>query len=325
MLCAICPRLDDTGATQCEDGLVTGRLMLLDSASLYFRAFFGVPDSMKAPDGTVVNALRGMLDFVATLSTGYDPEAIVACWDDDWRPQWRVDLMDTYKTHRLGEDGAEGDTTEGLLGPQVALIAEALALLGIPVIGAAGAEADDIIGTLSSEWDGPVDVVTGDRDLFQLVDDTRSVRVLYTSRGGVGNPDLVDNAWMRERYGIDASQYVDYAVMRGDPSDGIPGVPGIGDRTAAVLLNEFHDLDGIIAAADDPGSSFKPRVRQSLKDSADYIAVARTVVAVKRDACEVAAWNLEALTDDQQKAFREFGERWGTGGATDRVLEALSS
>ncbi|GAA3533314.1 5'-3' exonuclease [Aeromicrobium panaciterrae] len=302
-----------------------GRLLLLDSASLYFRAFFGVPDSIKAPDGTVVNALRGMLDFVATLKTEFDPVAMVACWDDDWRPQWRVDLMDTYKTHRVGEDGAEGDTTEGLLGPQVPLIAEALALLGIPVIGAAHAEADDIIGTLSSEWDGPVDVVTGDRDLFQLVDDARSVRVLYTSRGGVANPDLVDNAWMRERYGIEASQYVDFAVMRGDPSDGIPGVPGIGDKTAAVLLNEFHDLEGIIAAADDPTSSIKPRVRQSIKDSADYITAARSVVAVRRDACEISAWKLEVLTDDQQSAFRAFADRWGITGAADRVLEALSS
>ncbi len=304
--------------------MLNGRLLLLDSASLYFRAFFGVPDSMKAPDGTVVNALRGMLDFVATLSTNYQPAAIVACWDDDWRPQWRVDLMDTYKTHRLGEDGAEGDTTEGLLGPQVPLIAEAMALLGIPVIGAEHAEADDIIGTLSTHWEGPVDVVTGDRDLFQLVDDARGVRVVYTSRGGVGNPDLVDNDWMRERYGIDASQYVDFAVMRGDPSDGIPGVPGIGDKTAAVLLNEFNDLDGIIAAAEDPSSSIKPRVRQSIKDSAAYIAAGRTVVAVKRDACEVSAWKLEALTNDQQAAFRTFGERWGLGGAVDRVLEGLS-
>ncbi len=301
-----------------------GRLLLLDSASLYFRAFFGVPDSMKSPDGTVVNALRGMLDFVATLSSTYDPQAIVACWDDDWRPQWRVDLLESYKTHRLGDDGAEGDTTDGLLGPQVPLIAEALGLLGIPVIGAPGAEADDIIGTLSSAWDGPVDVVTGDRDLFQLVDDDRSVRVLYTSRGGVGNPDLVDNAWMRERYGIDASQYVDFAVMRGDPSDGIPGVPGIGDKTAAVLLAEFGDLDGIIAAAEDPSSSIKPRVRQSIKDSSSYIAAARTVVAVKRDACEISDWALKALTAEQQTAFRTFGERWGIGGAADRVLDGLA-
>ena len=208
-----------------------GRLLLLDSASLYFRAFFGVPDSMKAPDGTVVNALRGMLDFVATLSTEFKPAAIVACWDDDWRPQWRVDLMDTYKTHRLGEDGAEGDTTEGLLGPQVPLIAEALALLGHPGdrCGRRRGRRHHRHAQQPVGWAGR----RGHRRPRPVPARRRraSVRVIYTSRGGVGNPDLVDNAWMRERYGIDASQYVDFAVMRGDPSDGIPGVPGIGDKT----------------------------------------------------------------------------------------------
>jgi 5'-3' exonuclease len=301
----------------------TGRLILLDSASLYFRAFFGVPTTMTAPDGTVVNALRGMVDFVATLQTNFQPEAIIACWDDDWRPQWRVDLLESYKTHRLGEDGAEGDTTDGLLGPQVPLIAEALGLLGIPVVGAAGAEADDIIGTLSASWKGPVDVVTGDRDLFQLVDDTKPVRVVYTSRGGVSDPDLVDNAWMRAKYGIDASQYVDFAVMRGDPSDGIPGVAGIGDKTGAVLLNEFGDLDGILAAAQDPASSIKPRVRQSLLDSGPYITAARVAVKVLRDACQPPTLLKRPLNADQQAAFRAFGEKWGLGGATDRALKAL--
>jgi 5'-3' exonuclease len=301
----------------------TGRLILLDSASLYFRAFFGVPTTMTAPDGTVVNALRGMVDFVATLQTNYQPEAIIACWDDDWRPQWRVDLLESYKTHRLGEDGAEGDTTDGLLGPQVPLIAEALGLLGIPIVGAAGAEADDIIGTLSASWKGPVDVVTGDRDLFQLVDDAKPVRVLYTSRGGVSDPDLVDNAWMRAKYGIDASQYVDFAVMRGDPSDGIPGVAGIGDKTGAVLLNEFGDLDGILAAAQDPASSIKPRVRQSLLDSGPYISAARVAVKVLRDACQPPTLPARPLTSEQQAAFRAFGEKWGLGGAVDRAMKAL--
>jgi 5'-3' exonuclease len=278
---------------------------------------------MTAPDGTVVNALRGMVDFVATLNTNFEPQAIIACWDDDWRPQWRVDLLESYKTHRLGEDGAEGDTTDGLLGPQVPLIAEALGLLGIPVVGAAGAEADDIIGTLSASWKGPVDVVTGDRDLFQLVDDAKPVRVLYTSRGGVSDPDLVDNAWLRAKYGIDAAQYVDFAVMRGDPSDGIPGVAGIGDKTGAVLLNEFGDLDGILAAAQDSSSSIKPRVRQSLLDSGPYITAARVAVKVLGDACEPPVLPARPLTSEQQTAFRAFGEKWGLGGATDRVLKAL--
>ena len=296
-----------------------GRLLLLDSASLYFRAFFGVPDSLKAPDGTVVNALRGILDFTSTLTTQYRPEAIVACWDDDWRPQWRVDLIPSYKTQRLDLEGGEADTTGGLLGPQVPLIAEAFGLLGIPVVGAADAEADDIIGTFASTWDGPVDIVTGDRDLFQLVDDAREVRVLYVARG-VSNHDLVDNAWIRAKYGIDASQYVDFAVMRGDASDGLPGVAGIGDKTAAVLLKEFGDIDGILEAAQDRWSSIKPRVRQSLLDSGDYIAAARTVVAVKRDACDI-----EVLTGPvQHDAFRTFGETWGLGGATERALKALA-
>jgi 5'-3' exonuclease len=303
--------------------MTQGRLLLLDSASLYFRAFFGIPDSLKAPDGTVVNALRGILDFVATLSVKYQPEVVVACWDDDWRPQWRVDLLPTYKTQRVAEEGGEADTTGGLLGPQVPLIAEAMTMLGIPVVGAEGAEADDIIGTLSEKWDGPVDIVTGDRDLFQLVDDARGVRVLYTARG-VNNHDVVDNAWIRQKYGIDAASYVDFAVMRGDPSDGLPGVAGIGDKTAAVLLAEFGDLDGILAAAQDRSSSIKPRVRQSLLDSGDYITAAREVVAVNRDACDSPAYVVEPLSDDQLVAFRTFGDTWGLGGVTERVLAALT-
>ncbi|NRQ50697.1 5'-3' exonuclease [Aeromicrobium sp. YC3-14] len=291
--------------------------MLLDSASLYFRAFFGIPKTLTAPDGTAVNALRGILDFTSSLTTQYSPEAVVACWDDDWRPQWRVDLLDTYKTQRLDAAGEEADTTDGLLGPQVPLIAEAFGLLGIPVVGAADAEADDVIGTLAEAWDGPVDVVTGDRDLFQLVDDARDIRVLYVAKG-VSKHDVVDNDWIRAKYGIDAADYVDFAVMRGDPSDGLPGVAGIGDKTGAVLLEEFGDLDGIAAAARDESSSIKPRVRQSLLDSGDYIAAARKVVAVRRDVCELP--DLSGTPDTE--AFTAFGERWGLGGVTERALKA---
>lgn len=298
-----------------------GRLLLLDSASLYFRAFFGIPKTLKAPDGTVVNALRGILDFTSTLATQYKPEAVVACWDDDWRPQWRVDLLDTYKTQRLDAEGGEADTTEGLLGPQVPLIAEAFGLLGIPVVGAPDYEADDVIGTLAQAWDGPVDIVTGDRDLFQLVDDDRGIRVLYVARG-VSKHDVVDNAWLRDKYGIDASDYVDFAVMRGDASDGLPGVAGIGDKTAAVLLAEFGDLDGILEAAHKPFSSIKPRVRASLQSSGDYIKAAREVVTVRKDVCELPELPQGPLTEEQQQAFKTFGETWGLGGVTERALAA---
>jgi 5'-3' exonuclease len=304
---------------------MAGRLMLLDSASLYFRAFFGVPDSLKAPDGTVVNAVRGILDFVATLSTQYRPEAIVACWDDDWRPAWRVDLLPSYKTHRVAEvivGEPDIEETPDLLSPQVPIIAEAMGLIGIPVVGAMGAEADDIIGTLAPAWDGPVDVVTGDRDLFQLVDDAHPVRVLYTARG-VGNHDVVDNAWIRAKYAIDAAQYVDFSVMRGDASDGLPGVPGIGEKTAATLLAAYDDLDGIVAAAHDTSSDIKPRIRQSLLDSLEYIAVARQVVTVSDDACPTDVIVRTPLTDDQKAALTKFGEEWGLGGVPGRVIEAL--
>jgi 5'-3' exonuclease len=301
---------------------MAGRLMLLDSASLYFRAFFGVPDSLKAPDGTVVNAVRGLLDFVATLTTQYHPEALVACWDDDWRPAWRVDLMPSYKTHRVADPSTDVEEVPDLLSPQVPLIAEALGLVGIPVVGAQGAEADDIIGTLAPAWDGPVDVVTGDRDLFQLVDDAHPVRVLYTARG-VGNHDVVDEAWLRAKYDVDSHRYVDFAVMRGDASDGIPGVPGIGEKTAATLLNAYGDLDGIVAAAKDPSSDVKPRVRQSLLDSQEYIEIARKVVTVSTDACPTEVVLREPLSDDQKAALAAFGEQWGLGGASGRVIEAL--
>jgi len=297
--------------------------MLLDSASLYFRAFFAYRDhdALRADDGTVVNALRGMVEFVATLAATHRPDVIVACWDEDWRPQWRVDLIGTYKTQRAAGDGSEIDTTEGLLGPQVPLIAEVLGLLGIPVVGAAGFEADDVIGTLAAHAEGPVDIVTGDRDLFQLVDDDRGVRVIYPAIGGVRDAQVVTGEWMVGKYGIRPDQYVDYSVMRGDASDGLPGVPGIGEKTAAALLAEFADLDGILAAAADPESSIKPRPRASLLASADYIAAAREVVAVRRDAVPVTAY---ALSPIDEPALRAFGDRWSLGSVIDRAVTALT-
>lgn len=302
---------------------MTGRLMLLDSASLYFRAFFGVPDSLKAPDGTVVNAVRGMLDFVATLTEKYQPDAIVAAWDDDWRPAWRVELIPSYKTHRVVEVITGEEEVPDLLSPQVPIIAQALTLLGIPVVGCDGAEADDIIGSLAKAWAGPVVVVTGDRDLFQLVDDDHPTRVLYTARG-VGNHDVVDAAWIRAKYNIEPGQYVDFAVMRGDASDGLPGVPGIGEKTAATLLAAYADIDGILAAADDPNSDLRPRIRQSLLDSRAYIAAARTVVTVREDVASVAdVVPLLPLSPDVKSALTEFGGNWGLGGVPQRVIDAL--
>ncbi|MGH3358073.1 MAG: 5'-3' exonuclease [Nocardioidaceae bacterium] len=302
------------------------RLLLLDTASLYFRAFFGVPDTIRAPDGTPVNALRGLLDFVSRLVTDYRPDAVAACWDDDWRPAWRVELLPTYKAHRVVEevpDDADVEETPDLLSPQVPLIAEALGLLGIAVVGAAEYEADDVIGTLTHRWQGPVDVVTGDRDLFQLVDDERQRRVLYTARG-VGNHEVVTEAVIVEKYGVRPQQYVDFAVLRGDPSDGLPGISGIGDKTAATLVTSYETLQAVREAATDRWSDIKPRIRRNLVEGADYLDVAPTVVRVANDApVGDPDLSVTALSEDQVAAFHEFAQRWGLGGAEQRVLEAL--
>ncbi len=237
---------------------VTRRLMLLDTASLYFRAYFGVPDTVRAPDGTPVNAVRGLLDFIARLVQDHRPDELVACMDADWRPEWRVALIPSYKAHRVAVETPAGEADEeevpDTLSPQVPVIEAVLDALGIARVGVAGYEADDVIGTLATRSAGPVDIVTGDRDLYQLVDDARGVRVLYPLKG-VGTLQVADGEWLREKYGVDGPGYADLALLRGDPSDGLPGVPGIGEKTAAKLLAAFGDLAGIMAALDDPGRS----------------------------------------------------------------------
>jgi 5'-3' exonuclease len=250
--------------------------MLLDTASLYFRAFFGVPDTVRAPDGRPVNAVRGLLDFIARLVSTHQPTDLVCCWDDDWRPQWRVDLIGSYKAHRVQRPSASGvdvEVTPDALEAQVPIIREVLDALQIAVVGAEHYEADDVIGTLSAKARGPVDIVTGDRDLFQLVDDASGVRVLYTARG-VGQLEILDDAAIVSKYGVLPEQYVDFAVLRGDSSDGLPGVAGIGAKTAASLLQRYGDLPSILAAAQDTASGLAVGTRSKLAAAAEYLAVA---------------------------------------------------
>jgi 5'-3' exonuclease len=210
----------------------------------------------------------------------------VCAWDEDWRPQWRVDLIPSYKAHRVlkANPGARPDleVVPDPLEVQVPVIAEVLAALGLCVVGAAGYEADDVIGTLATGASMPVDVVTGDRDLFQLVDDRHDVRVLYIARG-VGNHERVTDHVVVEKYRVLPSQYADFATMRGDASDGLPGVAGIGEKTAASLLLKYGDLRGIVDAAADPESDLSPGPRRRILDAADYLLVAPKVVAVARD------------------------------------------
>jgi 5'-3' exonuclease len=298
--------------------------MLLDSASMYFRAFFGVPE-IRADDGTPVNAVRGFMDFISRLVDQYDPDELVCCWDNDWRPAWRVELLPTYKSHRVVAEVAMGPDIEEVPDPlemQVPIILEVLDAFGIAVRGADGYEADDVIGTLSTGAGGPVDVVTGDRDLFQVVDDAARVRVLYIARG-VGNHERVDNGWVRAKYGIDAVQYADFATLRGDASDGLPGVAGIGEKTAATLLTRFGDMDGIIAAALDADSDMGPGPRGKIKAAAEYLEVAPTVVAVARD-LDLDRTGLDRpVTPRDPHRVAALAQRYNLESPAARLVEAL--
>jgi 5'-3' exonuclease len=304
-----------------------GSLLLLDSASLYFRAFFGVPTSVAAPDGTPVNAVRGLLDMIARLVTDRRPARLVACWDDDWRPAFRVAAIPSYKAHRVAAGG--GEEVPDLLSPQVPVIAEVLAALGVARVGAPGFEADDVIGTLVAREaarsdPAPVDVVTGDRDLFQLVDDARRVRVLYTVRG-IKDLEVVDQARLAARYAVASGPaYADMAVLRGDPSDGLPGVPGIGEKTAAQLVGRYGSLDGLLAAVESGDATLSPTQRRRLLDAADYLGVAPAVVRVAPDApvADVDDRLPQVVADPERLVA--LAERWGLASSVRRVVDALA-
>lgn len=299
--------------------------MLLDTASLYFRAYFGVPDSVRAPDGTPVNAVRGLLDFIGRLVQDHRPDDLVACMDADWRPHWRVELIPSYKAHRVAQEtetGPDVEETPDTLSPQVPVIEAVLDAFGIARVGVAGYEADDVIGTLTKRATGPVDIVTGDRDLYQLVDDARQRRVLYPLKG-VGTLQVTDEAWLREKYGVDGPGYADLALLRGDPSDGLPGVPGIGEKTAAKLLDAYGDLAGIIAAIDDPKSKLTPTQRRRLDESRPYLAVAPKVVQVASDVPLPAFDPALPHTPKHPETVDALAHQWGLGGAMSRLSSAL--
>jgi 5'-3' exonuclease len=298
-----------------------GSLMLLDTASLYFRAFYGVPDTVRAPDGTPVNAVRGLLDTIGRLVRARQPARLVACLDADWRPAFRVAAVPSYKAHRLAADG--GEEIPPALAAQVPLIEEVLNASGLAVAGQPGFEADDVIATLAARSADPVDVVTGDRDLFQLVDDARGVRVIYTVRGLL-NLDVIDEAAVTAKYGIPGRAYADFAALRGDPSDGLPGVPGVGEKTAAALIRTFGTIEGITTALDAGHGGFPRGSRDKLERARDYLDIAMSVVRVVDDApLPEVAGQLPAVAPDPVR-LKELGEQWGLGSSLSRFITAVS-
>jgi 5'-3' exonuclease len=300
-----------------------GSLMLLDSAALYFRAFYGIPpESMTAPDGTPVNAVRGLLDMIARLIRAYRPGRLVACMDADWRPAFRVAAIPSYKAHRANPDGSE--QVPDALNAQIPVIEEVLAAAGVIMAGARGYEADDIIGTLAARSDGPVDVVTGDRDLFQLVDDARQVRVIYTARG-MSRLEVVDEAAVTRRYQIPGRAYAAFAALRGDPSDGLPGVPGVGEKTAAALVRVFGSVEAMLAALDQGHGGFPMGSRAKLVANRGYLEAAIPVVQVATDAPLPAVDGRLPVAPADARRLAELDERWDLGSSLGRMCAALKA
>jgi 5'-3' exonuclease len=299
-----------------------GPLMLLDTASLYFRAYYGVPETLTAPDGTPVNAIRGLLDMIARLVRARHPGQLVACLDEDWRPAFRVAAIPSYKAHRAKPNGSEEEVPPALAA-QVPVIGEVLAAAGVAMAGAPGYEADDVIGTLTARADGPVEIVTGDRDLFQLVDDQRSVRVLYTQRG-LAKLDVVDEAAVTARYHIPGRAYADYAVLRGDSSDGLPGVAGVGEKTAAALVRTFGTVEAMLAAIEAGHGGFPMNSRPKLAAARDYLSVAPAVTRVATDAPVPDVDGTLPVTPAAPDRLAALDERWDLGSSLRRALGALT-
>jgi 5'-3' exonuclease len=287
--------------------------MAFDTSYLYFRAYFGVPATFRAPDGRPVNAVRGTLDFISRLAAQYSPDLLACAWDDDWRPQWRVDLVPSYKTHRVVEvAGQAQEQVDDDLNIQVPIIRECLDAVGLPIVGVAEHEADDVLASLARQHDGASLVVTGDRDLFQLVDDDTSI--VYVARG-VAKHELVTPEVLAAKYALDASRYVDFAVLRGDPSDGLPGVKGIGEKSAAGLVAAYPTLEAIVEAATDPASGMSPAMRSKLTADVSYLARAREVVTAV-DTLPLPDLTRRPVNHDK---VEELTERYALGGALTRL------
>lgn len=295
-------------------------LLLIDSASLWYRAYYGMPDTMVAPDGMSVNAIRGFLDMTARLVTQYKPNRIVACLEGDWRPTWRTDIFPGYKANRVDETGEEDEPDT--LAPQIPLLLDLLDLFGLPMVGVDNYEADDLIATYSKSEKGPIHIVTGDRDLFQLVDDARKVKVIYLAKG-FSQQEVVDFAWIKQKYGIPGERYALFAMIRGDASDGLPGVRGIGEKGAAVIANSFSTIEESLAAAHADDDRLTPLLRKRLIEGSDYIKIAPTLVHCALDVpiptMEIA---LPQAPQDLSEIYA-FKDQYGLGASVDRLIAAL--
>jgi 5'-3' exonuclease len=298
-------------------------LMLLDSASLWYRAYYGMPDTLLSPSGLPVNAIRGYLDMTARLVGIYKPNRIVACIEGDWRPSWRVDLFPAYKANRLEEGSVDEEEEPETLTPQIPILLDLIDAFGIPMVGVDDYEADDVMATFATNEKGPIRIVTGDRDLFQLVDDKKDIKVVYLARG-ISNHDLVDIKWVADKYGIPGDRYDLFAMFRGDPSDGLPGVRGIGEKGAALIANNFASVEEAIAGAQSGHQALSPALAKKIIEGIDYLKIAPTLVNCARDvALPKMNLSLPQRPGDLSNIYA-MKEEFGLGASVDRLIAALN-
>ena len=295
-------------------------LMLLDSASLWYRAYFGMPDTLLSPSGMPVNAIRGYLDMTSRLLVKYKPDRLVACLEGDWRPSWRVELFPDYKLNRVDEEGEEDEPDT--LGPQIPVLLDVLDALGIAMVGVDDYEADDLMATFSVKQQGPIRIVTGDRDLFQLVDDKRDVKIVYLAKG-ISNHDLVDLRWINDKYQIPGDRYALFAMIRGDSSDGLPGIRGIGEKGAANIANQFSSLGEVMKAAESSDERLTANIRKKLLESAAYAAIAPKLVGCALDVSIPQMEISMPLKPKSMNKIEELKEEYGLGASIDRIVSAL--
>jgi 5'-3' exonuclease len=296
-------------------------LMLLDSASLWYRAYYGMPDTLLSPSGMPVNAIRGYLDMTARLVSMYSPNRLVACIEGDWRPSWRVDLWPDYKANRL-EVGSDEEEEPETLTPQIPVLLDLIDAFGIPMVGVDDYEADDVMATFATNEKGPIRVVTGDRDLFQLVDDKRDIKIVYLAKG-ITNHDLVDTAFVADKYSIPGDRYALFAMFRGDPSDGLPGVKGIGEKGAALIANNYSTTDEALAAALAGATALPPALAKKIIAGEEYLKIAPTLVHCARDvALPSMDLALPKKPSDLSQIY-QMKEEYGLGASVDRLIAAL--
>ena len=291
--------------------------LLVDAPSLYFRAFFSTPESVTTPDGRLINAAHGFIYMLARLIEDHRPDHLACADDEDWRPQWRVDLVPSYKTVRAMADSQQAQT-EDVLGPQVPVLYAMLELFGIKVVGYPGAEAEDVIGSLAHRAPGKVAIVSGDRDLFQLVEDP-NIRVLYPVRG-VSKVAVVDEAYIAEKYSIPGRSYRDFAVLRGDSSDGLPGVTGIGEKLAASLVSKYGSIEAILDAA---RSGTSGRLMDKVRRDLEYVERALKVTTIRTDLPPTDV-DLTLPTEVDEEVVMAAAERLGLSGPCRTLIKAIA-